>query len=145
MIYTELTKKAMRLAYAAHHGQYDKSGVPYIFHPYHIAEQMQDEISCCVALLHDVVEDTDITIEELEREFPASVTDAVLLLTHENGIDYFDYVRAISSNPIARNVKLADIAHNRDLSRISECSNVSDEKKAYLKARYEKAEKILNT
>ena len=58
MIYTALTNKALRLAYAAHHGQTDKCGQPYIFHPYHLAEQMPDEISACVALLHDVVEDT---------------------------------------------------------------------------------------
>ena len=58
MIYTELTCKAMKLAYNAHHGQTDYNGIPYIFHPIHLAEQMDDEFSCCVALLHDVVEDT---------------------------------------------------------------------------------------
>ena len=57
MIYTELTKKAMSMAYKAHHGQVDKSGTPYIFHPIHLAEQMDDELSCCAALLHDTVED----------------------------------------------------------------------------------------
>ena len=67
MIYTPLTNKALRLAYTAHHGQVDKSGVPYIFHPYHLAEQMTDEITTCVALLHDVVEDTDITFENWLR------------------------------------------------------------------------------
>lgn len=67
MIYTTLTNKALRLAYAAHHGQTDKSGQPYIFHPYHLAEQMTDEVSICVALLHDVVEDTDLTFADLER------------------------------------------------------------------------------
>ena len=63
MIYTELTKKALRLAYEAHTGQEDKAGIPYICHPLHLAEQMNDEISTCVALLHDVVEDTDWTLE----------------------------------------------------------------------------------
>ena len=70
MIYTELTIKAMNLAYSAHHGQFDKGGVPYIFHPIHLAECMDDEISTCVALLHDTVEDTDVTLEQLEKEFP---------------------------------------------------------------------------
>ena len=70
MIYTPLTNKAMRLAYAAHQGQTDQAGLPYIFHPFHLAEQMEDEISVCAALLHDVVEDTPITLEELEQEFP---------------------------------------------------------------------------
>ena len=93
MLYTPLTNKALRLAYAAHHGQTDKCGQPYIFHPYHLAEQMTDEVSTCAALLHDVAEDTSLTIEELEREFPREVTDAVRLLTHEEGTDYFDYVR----------------------------------------------------
>ena len=85
MIYSPLTKKAMRVAYDAHHGQVDKSGLPYVFHPYHLAEQMADEITVCAALLHDVVEDTAITIEELEAEFPIVVTDAVKLLTRDQG------------------------------------------------------------
>ena len=65
MIYTELTIRAMNLAYNAHHGQFDKGGVPYIFHPIHLAEQMDNEISTCVALLHDTVEDTAVTLEQL--------------------------------------------------------------------------------
>ena len=66
----------MRTAYAAHAGQVDKCGVPYIFHPIHLAEQMPDEISVCAALLHDVAEDTDITLSELESEFPSAVIDS---------------------------------------------------------------------
>ena len=118
MLYTALTVRAMRVAYAAHHGQVDKSGVPYVFHPYHLAESMPDEASVCVALLHDVVEDTRVTIGDLERDFPREVTEAVRLLTHEPGMDYFDYVRAIRANPLAVLVKLADIEHNADQSRL---------------------------
>ena len=66
MIYTPLTIKAARIAYEAHHGQFDLCGMPYVFHPYHVAEQMTDEYTTCVALLHDVVEDTDVTFEDLE-------------------------------------------------------------------------------
>ena len=77
MIYTEMTIKAMQMAYEAHTNQVDYSNVPYIFHPYHLAEQMDDEISCTVALLHDVVDDTDLTLEDLEREFPKSVTEII--------------------------------------------------------------------
>ena len=73
MIYTALTKKAMKVAYEAHHGQTDRSGTPYIFHPFHVAEQMDDELSVCTALLHDVVEDTEITFEDLTGEFPEEV------------------------------------------------------------------------
>ena len=117
MIYTALTNKALRLAYAAHHGQTDKCGQPYIFHPYHLAEQMPDEISACVALLHDVVEDTEITFAQLEAEFPPQVITALRLLTHEKGTDYFDYIRKIKADPVATAVKIADLKHNADLSR----------------------------
>lgn len=143
MIYTALTNKAMRLAYAAHHGQVDKSGQPYIFHPYHLAEQMTDEITVCVALLHDVMEDTDVTYDMLAREFPKEVTDALLLLTHKEGTDYYDYVRAIKQNPYAKAVKLADIAHNSDQTRMAGCDHLPEEKLAYWREKYAKARAIL--
>jgi (p)ppGpp synthase/HD superfamily hydrolase len=143
MIYTLLTNKALRLAYAAHHGQTDKSGQPYIFHPYHLAEQMTDEVSVCVALLHDVVEDTDLTFADLEREFPKEVTDALRLLTHEKGTDYFDYVRAIRENPVAVKVKLADLAHNSDETRFAGCGEILTEQLAKRREKYAKAIAIL--
>lgn len=143
MIYTLLTNKALRLAYAAHHGQTDKSGQPYIFHPYHLAEQMTDEVSACVALLHDVVEDTELTIEELEREFPKEVTEALRLLTHQAGTDYFDYVRAIRKNPVAMRVKLADLAHNSDEARFAGCGEIPAEQLAKWREKYAKARAIL--
>ena len=142
MIYTKLTIKAMSLAYEAHHGQKDKSGVPYIFHPLHLAEQMEDEISCCAALLHDVVEDTDITLEQLAKTFPAEVTEAVRLLTHDPETDYYDYVRAIKGNPIAVKVKLADLAHNMDASRFAGVE-VPKERIGYFRDKYTKALAIL--
>ena len=80
MIYTALTNKAMKIAYSAHHGQTDKSGLPYIFHPYHLAEQMTDETSTCVALLHDVVEDTPLSLDDLAQKFPPAVIEALRLL-----------------------------------------------------------------
>ena len=135
MIYTELTMKAMNLAYAAHHGQFDKGGVPYIFHPIHLAEQMEDEISTCAALLHDTVEDTDVTLEELEKVFPREVVDVIRLLTHPKGMDYFDYVRAIRQNPVAVKIKLADLAHNSDASRISNQKNAEKRRAKYAAAR----------
>lgn len=142
MVYTPLTAKAMRIAYAAHHGQLDKSGIPYIFHPMHLAEQMEDEISCCVALLHDTVEDTDITFADLEKEFPREVIDALKLLTHPKEMPYFDYVRAVKANPVALKVKLADIAHNSDQTRLAD-SGMSEEVKAYFRDKYTKAKAIL--
>lgn len=142
MIYTPLTNAAMKLAYKAHHGQLDYNGIPYIFHPIHLAEQMDDEVSCCVALLHDIVEDTDVTLAELEAVFPPEVTNAVALLTHCDGVDYFDYVRAIKANPIARKVKLSDLSHNSDQSRCVG-SDLTEERKAAWRVKYEKATKIL--
>lgn len=68
MIYTTLTKKALKICFNAHKNQVDKTGVPYVFHPFHLAEQMDTEDSVCVALLHDVVEDTDITFDDLTKE-----------------------------------------------------------------------------
>lgn len=138
MIYTELTIKAMNLAYNAHHGQFDKGGVPYVFHPIHLAEGMDDEISTCAALLHDTVEDTAVTLEDLAREFPKEVVDAVALLTHADGVDYFDYVRAIRQNPVAVKVKLADLAHNGNPKRV--CNQGNQERR---RIKYEAARRIL--
>ena len=106
MLYTEATKKAMRLAYRAHHGQMDLGGVPYIFHPYHLAEQMHSEETVCAALLHDVLEDTPLTVEDLEREgFSPAVIQAVVHLTHDPAVPYETYVQKLSPDPIARAVK----------------------------------------
>ena len=138
MIYTPLTIRAMNIAYAAHHGQVDKAGVPYVFHPLHLAEQMDDEISCCAALLHDTVEDTDVTLEQLAQEFPKEVVEAVALLTHAEDVEYFDYIRAIKQNPVAVKVKLADLAHNGDPKRI--CNQGNAEKR---RVKYAAARKIL--
>lgn len=133
----------MKFAYDAHHGQLDYNGVPYIFHPYHLAEQMPDDITACAALLHDVVEDTAVTIEELEAQFPKEVTEAVRLLTHDKSTDYFDYVRAIRTNPIARTVKLADLSHNQNESRITDQNAVTKEKLCHWRTKYAKAREIL--
>ena len=108
MIYTLLTNKAMRTAYAAHAGQVDKCGTPYIFHPIHLAEQMPDEISVCAALLHDVAEDTDITLSELESEFPSAVIDVLKLLTHKDGIDYFDFSECLNDLVQTEHLRLTE-------------------------------------
>ena len=142
MIYTELTNKAMKIAYAAHHGQTDYNGIPYIFHPIHLAEQMEDEISCCAALLHDVVEDTAVTMEDLAAEFPEEVIAVLRLLTHDDSTLYFDYVRKIRTNPIAVKIKLADIAHNSDQSRCIG-SDLTEAQLVYWRDKYAKARAIL--
>lgn len=119
MIYTEKTKLALKVCFQAHKDQLDKSGLPYVFHPFHLAEQMPTEETAVVALLHDVVEDTEYTLQDLtEMGFGKAVTDAVALLTHADGVDYMAYVRKIKENPIAKAVKLADLKHNSDLTRL---------------------------
>ena len=142
MIYTELTKKAMSMADKAHHGQVDKSGTPYIFHPIHLAEQMDDELSCCAALLHDTVEDTDVTLDDIRREFSEELAEIIALLTHRKGQDYFDYVRAISRHPVARKIKFADLAHNTDRTRCVGM-DIPAEQLAKWDQKYEKARRIL--
>ena len=118
MVNTKLTRKAMKIAYNAHINQVDKSGVPYIYHPIHLAEQMNTETECIVALLHDVVEDTDVTFEQLKQDFPEEVIEALKLLTHDKNTDYMEYVKKLKTNPIAKKVKIADIKHNADVTRL---------------------------
>ena len=140
MIYTNQTKKALKLCFEAHKGQLDKSGLPYVFHPFHLAEQMEDEITTVVALLHDIVEDTDYNFEDLiAMGFDEDVIDALKLLTHNDSVPYMEYVEKIKTNPIATAVKLADLRHNSDLSRL----DVVDEKAIERKEKYKKAIELL--
>ncbi len=141
MIYTEKTKKALKLCFKAHKRQKDKSGLPYVFHPFHLAEQMTDEATTIVALLHDVVEDTRYTFRHLEKMgFDKTVIDALKLLTHNDGSDYMEYVSRIKHNPIARAVKLADLTHNSDLTRL----DIVDKKAIKRRKKYLEAIKLLN-
>ncbi len=141
MIYTEMTKKALKLCFEAHKDQVDKSGMPYVFHPFHLAEQMETEDTVITALLHDVVEDTDYTIDDLiEMGFSDNVISALKLLTHEPGIPYMDYVKKIKENPVAKAVKLKDLAHNSDLTRLD---YVDDKARKRVK-KYQRAIALLN-
>ena len=118
MIYAPLTYLAMRMAYDAHHGVLDKSGAPYIFHPFTVAEGMTDETSTAVALQHDVMEYTDITFDDLrEKGIPESVIDPLRLMTHDKDEDYMKYIERIGTDPVATRVKLSDLKHNMDASR----------------------------
>lgn len=133
MIYTPLTIKAMDIAYRAHHGQKDKCGAPYVFHPFHLAEQMNSEYAVCAALLHDVVEDTDVTLDELREHFPDEVVNAVKLLTHGKDDDYDVYIEGIKSDPIATAVKLADLEHNSNEQRASLISEPKEKTEARMR------------
>ena len=110
MIYTPLTKKALKLCFEVHKNQTDKSGMPYVFHPFHLAEQMKDEYTVCTALLHDVVEDSHVTPEDLRNYgFPDEVVNAdqpylVLMLlfgkkTNSEGIESINSSTFASVNP----------------------------------------------
>ena len=141
MIYTTQTKKALKLCFEAHKEQKDKSGMPYVFHPFHLAEQMQDEDTTVVALLHDIVEDTEYTIEDIAAMgFHARVVAAIALMTHAEDVPYMDYVAKIKDNPIAKAVKLADLTHNSDMTRL----DVVDEKAKARIEKYAKALRFLN-
>lgn len=140
MIYTPKTKIALNLCFEAHKEQKDKSGMPYVFHPFHLAEQMETEETTIVALLHDLIEDTDYTIEDLTKMgFDKAITDAIALMTHADGVEYMDYVRMIKDNPIAKAVKLADLHHNSDLTRL----DTIDEKALSRRDKYLKAIALL--
>ncbi len=112
MVFSELTEKAMSIAYEAHDGQCDFDGVPYIYHPARVGSCFDDEVYCAVGFLHDVVEDTNVTIEKIYESFPVEVADAVRLLTHAGDAPYMDYIEALSGNVIARLVKIADLRDN---------------------------------
>lgn len=140
VFYTEQTKKAMKLCFEAHKDQVDKSGMPYVFHPFHLAEQMTDEATTVTALLHDVVEDTDYTLNDLRAMgFPAGAVDAIAMMTHDPEVPYLDYVAKIKTNPVARAVKLADLRHNSDLSRL----DTVDEKALERVEKYRRAIRLL--
>ena len=123
MINTKLTRLASKIAYRAHDGQTDKAGVPYIFHPIHIAEQMDSEESCVVALLHDVIEDSDITLEILSKYFNDDIITALRVLTKKENDDYVMYIKRVKTNKLATKVKIKDLEHNRDLTRLDEVTD----------------------
>jgi (p)ppGpp synthase/HD superfamily hydrolase len=115
-----LLERAIALALDAHHGQTDRYGRPYILHPLHVMLQMDSESEMMAAVLHDVLEDTPLTLEALRDEgFPPDVLEAVRLLTHDaEKMSYQEYVRHLRPNPIAIKVKLADLRHNMDILRM---------------------------
>lgn len=116
--YVELT---LSIATEAHKGQKDKAGIDYINHPKTVASFVNTDDEKATAYLHDVLEDTEITSEELlQKGIPVSVVNAVEVLTKTKDVSYLDYLKKIKKNPIARVVKLADLRHNSDLTRINQ-------------------------
>ena len=115
---------ALAIAKKAHAGQVDKAGVDYIQHPLYVASQVKTEQEKAVALLHDVLEDSDITAADLlAYGLSNEVVAAVQTLTKKKGQSYQDYLEKVKSNNLARVVKLADLKHNSDLSRLKSVTN----------------------
>ncbi|SJZ93618.1 HD domain-containing protein [Pilibacter termitis] len=114
-----ISELALQIATEAHQGQEDKAGVDYIEHPKTVASFVSTDEEKATAYLHDVLEDTAITAEELlNKGIPENVVKAVELLTKKKGQPYFEYLEDVKSNSISRIVKLADLRHNSDLSRL---------------------------
>lgn len=113
-------ERARELATQAHAGQMDKAGRPYIEHPERLAAQFQEDLMKTIAILHDVVEDTTVTLPEIERQFGAEVSAEVDALTHRPEESYMEYVRRCALRSRARLIKLADLRDNMDLSRLPE-------------------------
>ncbi|WP_058985457.1 HD domain-containing protein [Hugonella massiliensis] len=132
---------ARSIARKAHAGQTDKAGAPYIEHPAHVAAHVQGDTAKAVAWLHDVVEDTPLTFDDLRAAgIESDVIDALKLLTHDKSVPYLDYVTNLKRNELARAVKLADLAHNSDLTRLPK---VTDADRARV-AKYRRAIALLN-
>jgi (p)ppGpp synthase/HD superfamily hydrolase len=116
-----LLELALQIAVKAHDGEKDKSGEPYIFHPIRVMQRCSTPRGKIVALLHDTVEDTDVTFEELEAaSFDAGTIDTLRLVTHEKGVPYDDYIDALVHDPVAVEVKIADLEDNSDIRRLKE-------------------------
>lgn len=154
MLYTQLTKKAINIAYNKHSGQIGKDGIPYFCHPYHVAERIDElcertnmskkehEALICVALLHDVLEDTDMTIDNLYQEgFSDNIVHAIIALTRRKRETYRDYIERCGENTYAAVVKTFDLVHNMNLSRLDAPTSIDE--KRYKK--YKKALDLLNT
>ena len=127
---------ALSIARKAHEGQLDKAGVDYIEHPIYVASQVDTEEEKAVALLHDVIEDSPVSAKGLlQAGLPETVVTAVQVLTKKKEQDYQTYLETVKKNSLARVVKLADLKHNSDLSRLSSITEKDRERlKKYKKA-----------
>ncbi|UYZ83921.1 GTP pyrophosphokinase [Entomomonas sp. E2T0] len=130
--------EALDIAFNAHKGQTDKAGQPYILHPLRLMFSLEDDKSKIVALLHDVIEDTTITIEDLKNKgFPQDIIEAIEALTKQPNETYQEFIERVSNNELAKTVKIADLKDNMNLTRLTELSNKDIE-------RIEKYHKSLN-
>lgn len=138
MLYSQNIKKAVNIAFKAHEGQYDKGGYPYIMHPLHLAEDMTTEDEVITALLHDVLEDSEISLDFIKKQgFSEDVTNALVSLTRREYEEYSDYIKRIkNTGGIALNVKKADLRHNMTLERLENLTEKDKERLKKYKASY---------
>ena len=136
------SEKAYKIAKKAHLGQVDKAGEDYIKHPEKVASFVKTDEEKAVAYLHDVIEDTELTLEDLNKyDFSKEVLEAVDIITKKRGEDYQSYLNSVKKNKLARAVKLADLRHNSDLTRLTKVT----EKDIERKEKYQKAINFLNS
>ena len=136
------SEKAYEIAKRAYLGQVDKAGEDYIKHPEKVASFVKTDEEKAVAYLHDVIEDTELTLEDLhEYEFSKEVIEAVDIITKKKGEDCRNYLNSVKKNKLARAVKLADLRHNSDLTRLTKVT----EKDIERKEKYQKAIDFLNS
>ena len=136
------SQKAYEIAKRAHLGQVDKAGEDYIKHPEKVASFVKTDEEKAVAYLHDVIEDTELILEDLyEYGFSKEVIEAVDIITKKRGEDYQSYLNSVKKNKLARAVKLADLRHNSDLTRLTKVT----EKDIERKEKYQKAINFLNS
>ncbi len=134
------TEIAKFIAIQAHEGQLDKAGKPYIEHPRTVADAVEGDVAKAVAWLHDVVEDTSMTFDDLQAAGIApEVINHLRLLTHDKSVPYMEYIAALKNDPVACEVKLADLRHNSDLSRLN---TITDKDRERL-AKYQQALELL--
>lgn len=138
--FDELQEKAMQIAIKVHRGQLDKGGNDYINHPIRVSENCNSDEDKIAALLHDTIEDGDITADYLLMQgFPHDIVDAVLSVSRKRGEDYFEFIQRCKANPIGRRVKICDLEDNMDITRLNELTEKDIER---LK-KYHKAYKML--
>ena len=136
------SEKAYEIAKKAHLGQVDKAGEDYIKHPEKVASFVKTDEEKAVAYLHDVIEDTELTLEDLcEYDFSKEVIEAVDIITKKRGEDYQSYLNSVKKNKLARAVKLADLRHNSDWTRLAKVT----EKDIKRKEKSQKAIDFLNS
>lgn len=133
-----MLEKAIAIAVEAHRGQLDKAGQPYILHPMRVmlAGKTPEEMIC--GILHDVIEDTPISLEMLQKEgFSAPVLHALELLTHDRHTPYTDYIERVAEDSLATQVKLYDLHDNMNRSRLGMLTLEDERRMTKYKRSYE--------